>query len=370
MINVIKNENGWTNSFQLKVSYDIELITDIFELENTALIENIIDNRSLIMIDDNVYTLHHKAIHNYYNHHQVTAKLIVLKGNESNKRFFVIKELIDQLCSYGLKRREPIIAIGGGVVLDIVGMVANLYRRGVPYIRVPTTLLGIVDASVGVKNGVDYDSQELGCFKNRVGSFYPPLRVLIDKKFITTQDDRNIINGCGEILKLALVRSLELFELLETYAKEIIRNKFQCNIGQRVIKLSIQIMLEEIGPNLWEQTLERCVDFGHTFSKVIEMIPNINIYHGEAVNIDGYICITISKNRGLITQNEYDRICNVMKNLGLPLMIQHVDLDILVKGLVEATEHRHGKQRIPLITGIGSYTIVNDIRNEELQEAI
>jgi 3-dehydroquinate synthase len=252
------------------------------------------------------------------------------------------------------------------VVLDIVGMVANIYRRGVPYIRVPTTLLGIVDASVGVKNGVDYDSKKFGCLKNRIGSFYAPTRVFIDKNFIKTQDDRNIINGCGEILKLALVRSLQLFELLEKYGKEIIKNKFQCNIGQLVIELSIQIMLEELGPNLWEEKLERCVDFGHTFSKVIEMIPNIDIFHGEAVNVDGFICVNISKNRGLISQQDYERICNVMNILGLPLIIPEITLDVLDKGLVEATEHRNGYQRIPLITGIGSYTIVNDIRKEEL----
>jgi 3-dehydroquinate synthase len=173
------------------------------------------------------------------------------------------------MCEYKLRRREPFLAIGGGVVLDIAGMAACLYRRGVPFVRVPTTLLAIVDASVGVKNGVDYCCAVTDeTYKNRVGSFYAPSSCLLDPSFISTQDARNISNGFGEILKLALVRSVDLFVLLETHGAALVESRFaKCasvpdGVAQRVIGLSIQIMLEELGPNLWEQTLERCVDYG------------------------------------------------------------------------------------------------------------
>jgi 3-dehydroquinate synthetase len=175
------------------------------------------------------------------------------------------------MCAYKLRRREPFLAIGGGVALDIAGMAACLYRRGVPFVRVPTTLLGIVDASVGVKNGVDYCCAVTDeTYKNRVGSFYAPSSCLLDTSFIATQDKRNISNGFGEILKLALVRSVDLYELLETHGASLVECRFEkCasvpdGVSQRVIDLSIQIMLEELGPNLWETTLERCVDYGTT----------------------------------------------------------------------------------------------------------
>ena len=107
---------------------------------------------------------------------------------------------------YKSRRREPFSAIGGGVVLDIAGMAACLYRRGVPFVRVPTTLLAIVDASVGVKNGIDYCCVSSNdTYKNRVGSFYAPASCLLDTAFIASQDRRNISNGLGEIMKLALV---------------------------------------------------------------------------------------------------------------------------------------------------------------------
>ena len=105
-------------------------------------------------------------------------------------------------------------------------------------------------------------------YKNRVGSFYAPSSCLLDTSFIATQDTRNISNGFGEILKLALVRSVDLFELLETHGDALVKSRFEKTptvpdgVGDRVIDLSIQIMLEELGPNLWEKTLERCVDYG------------------------------------------------------------------------------------------------------------
>lgn len=180
-----------------------------------------------------------------------------------------VDKLLDELCAYKLRRREPFLAIGGGVLLDIAGMGACLYRRGVPFVRVPTTLLSLVDASVGVKNGVDYCCALTDeAYKNRVGSFYAPSSCLLDNSFIATQDARNVSNGFGEILKLALVRSSDLFELLEAHGAALVESRFAKTasvpdgVSDRIIDLSIQIMLEELGPNLWEFKLDRCVDYG------------------------------------------------------------------------------------------------------------
>lgn len=105
-----------------------------------------------------------------------------------------VDTILEELCRFGLRRREPILAVGGGVLLDIVGMAASLYRRGVPFVRVPTTLLALVDASVGVKNGVDYCSCSMGPQKNRVGTFYAPVGAFLDKSFIASQVCSRIIH--------------------------------------------------------------------------------------------------------------------------------------------------------------------------------
>lgn len=281
------------------------------------------------------------------------------------------------MCVYKLRRREPFLAIGGGVVLDIAGMAACLYRRGVPFVRVPTTLLAIVDASVGVKNGVDYCCDPTNdTYKNRVGSFYAPSSCLLDTSFIASQNKRNISNGFGEILKLALVRSADLFELLETHGSSLVESRFADStsipdgVAQRIIDVSIQIMLEELGPNLWESKLERCVDYGHTFSKLLEMVPGADIMHGEAVNIDGFFCCLLSYLRGFITMDTVNRVFQCMQKLQMPTTSSHFTSELAWQSCKDAVEHRHGAQRIPLITDIGDSVCVSDITSDELDRAL
>ncbi len=281
------------------------------------------------------------------------------------------------MCIYKLRRREPFLAIGGGVVLDIAGTAACLYRRGVPFVRVPTTLLAIVDASVGVKNGVDYLCECVNeTYKNRVGSFYAPSSCLLDTAFIASQDRRNISNGLGEIIKLALVRSSDLFDLLETHGNALVDSKFSDTasvpdgVAQRIIDVSIQIMLEELGPNLWEYKLERCVDYGHTFSKLLEMVPGADIFHGEAVNIDGFFCCLLSYLRGFITMDTVNRVFRCMQLLELPTTSSHFTSELAWQSCKDAVEHRHGAQRIPLMTEIGDSVCVSDITPDELDRAV
>jgi 3-dehydroquinate synthase len=321
--------------------------------------------------------LYGDKIRAYFEMNKIELTVCVLRGGEPDKRPAAVDALLDALCVYKLRRREPFLAIGGGVLLDIAGMAACLYRRGVPFVRVPTTLLAIVDASVGVKNGVDYCCGATDeTYKNRVGSFYAPSACLLDPFFIVTQDERNICNGFGEILKLALVRSVDLFELLETHGAALIKSRFASvasvpdGVATRIIDLSIQIMLEELGPNLWEHNLERCVDYGHTFSKLLEMVPGADIMHGEAVNVDGLFCCVLSYLRGYISLELVNRILHCMKSLGLPTMSSDLTPELAWQSCKDAVEHRHGEQRIPLITDIGEAICVSDIRPDELDRAL
>lgn len=305
---IVTRTKGWRNVFTLPISYDVNMIPrgTLLDPTNPQLLDATGNhpegyNRRFAVLDDQVEHLYGDKIRAYFTANGIELTSCVLKGGEADKRpavstffsfsisyisivifvFYVlifdgiliftkaVDKLLDDLCVYKLRRREPFLAIGGGVLLDIAGMGACLYRRGVPFVRVPTTLLSIVDASVGVKNGVDYCCSVTDeTYKNRVGSFYAPSSCLLDTSFISTQNERNICNGFGEIMKLALVRSTDLFELLETHGTALIQSKFRetpsvpDGVTDRVIDLSIQIMLEELGPNLWETKLERCVDYG------------------------------------------------------------------------------------------------------------
>jgi len=177
-------------------------------------------------------------------------------------------------------------------------------------------------------------------------------------------------------LKLALVRSSDLFELLETHGAALVESRFSETpsvpegVGDRIIDLSIQIMLEELGPNLWETKLDRCVDYGHTFSKLLEMVPGADIMHGEAVNVDGFFCVVLSYLRGYIDIDTVNRIFACMKSLSLPTNSEDLVLDLAWQSCKDAVEHRHGEQRIPLITDIGESICASDITREELERAV
>lgn len=375
---------GWRNVFQLPISYDVNMVPHgtILDPQNPQLLDSTGPltegySRRFAVIDQEIDLIYGDLIRAYFFSHKIELTTCILKGGEDDKRPAAVDKLLDELCAYKLRRREPFLAIGGGVLLDIAGMAACLYRRGVPFVRVPTTLLAIVDASVGVKNGVDYCCGITNeSYKNRVGSFYAPSSCLLDPAFISTQDERNICNGFGEILKLALVRSVDLFELLETHGAALVKSRFASTPGvpegvaTRIIDLSIQIMLEELGPNLWEYKLERCVDYGHTFSKLLEMVPGADIMHGEAVNVDGFFCCILSHLRGYIPLETVQRVFACMKALSLPTNSPNLDSTLAWQSCKDAVEHRHGEQRIPLITDIGESICVSDITPDELDRAL
>lgn len=381
---VLTQTRGWRNIFTLPISYDVNVIPygTILDPANPQLLEATGYhpegyNRRFAVIDEAIDILHGSKIRGYFEAHGIELTASVLPGGEPAKRPTAVDQILDDLCAYKLRRREPFLAIGGGCLLDIAGMAACLYRRGVPFVRVPTTLLSIVDASVGVKNGVDFCCGATDeTYKNRIGSFYAPSSCLLDPAFIASQDKRNICNGFGEIVKLALVRSVDLFELLETHGAALVESRFQvtdnipANVGTRIIDLSIQIMLEELGPNLWETTLERCVDYGHTFSKLLEMVPGADIMHGEAVNVDGFFCCILSYLRGYIPRETVQRVLNCMQSLALPTHSADLNPTLAWQSCKDAVEHRHGEQRIPLITEIGESICVSDITQEELNRAL
>jgi len=381
---VVTTTKGWRNIFTLPIAYDVNMVPygTLLDSMNPQLlhatgVRQEGYNRRFAVIDSTVNDIYGNKIRNYFNQKGIELRVCTLNGGEAEKRPEAVDKLIDELCSYKLRRREPFLAIGGGVLLDIAGMAACTYRRGVPFVRVPTTLLAIVDASVGVKNGVDYCcniTEET--YKNRVGSFYAPSSCLLDPAFIATQDTRNIANGFGEIVKLALVRSNDLFDLLESHGQSLIKSKLSQNsqvpqgVTERIIDQSIQIMLEELGPNLWETKLERCVDYGHTFSKLLEMAPGADIMHGEAVNVDGFFCVILSHLRGYIDLETVKRIFSCMQSLSLPTNSTFLKPKLAWQSCQDAIEHRHGQQRIPLITEIGESICVSDITEDELSRAI
>jgi 3-dehydroquinate synthase len=382
MMDYDKFKRTWTVKTELPVEFKLTYSADIFNSLNHDLVSYKTNDRVMIVIDTNVHKFYAAQLMEYFNSHNVKYSMLVINTNEESKTWKDADHILQFFEDEGVLRREPIIAIGGGVLLDIVGFACSIYRRGIPYIKVPTTLLAIVDASVGSKVAVNHFER-----RNRLGAYYPPIATLIDKKFIKTQSEREIVNGIAEIFKLAIIKSPELFALLEENAELLIEEKFQHGaVPVRVINLAITDMIAELGPNLWERKLDRCVDFGHTFSPVIEMknltqefdpdnppyfTKDTMLLHGEAVALDCLYSSCIACLRGYIGQSVLNRIFNLAKRL--KLKTYHEDftkIELLQQSLADATKHRNGNQFAPLPIYVGNYKIVNDITESEMKYAI
>lgn len=377
-----------TGSFQVQavqaVSYSINEVSGLTDLDNPALRRGVVPDsfpsqlaveptdtigqRRFVIMDHNVHALHGANFERYFEHHGFEYKLLALPTNESTKSFDLVFEIAEELEKFGINRRkEPIIAIGGGVCLDVAGLAANLFRRNTPVIKIPTTLMAAVDAAVGIKTAVNFHNR-----KNKMGTYCPPLAVFLDRSYLRTLDQRNLSNGAAEMLKMACIKDYELFSILEEHSEDILASKFQGPIAGRAMRRSIQGMLEELEPNLWEHVLCRLVDYGHTFSPEIEMAAlasDDELLHGEAVNIDMAFTTHMSFNRGLISQTERDRVLSVMASLQLPMNHAVCNSPLFMKALTDTTKARDGWQRMPLMKGIGNAIFVNDVTAEEIAAA-
>lgn len=369
------NIDTWTVKTELPVSFQIKNSPNLFSRGNLSILEHGNKgpgSRRMVVIDKNLCNHYLSDVTNYFDHHGVEIHIVAIKSEEDDKNLETLMLVLGEMERFGLLRRsEPVIAIGGGVLLDIVGMAAGLYRRGIPYIRVPTTLVGLVDASVGAKTGINYQVR-----RNRLGSYYPPLASYLDKIFLKTLAPIEISSGLGEILKMAVIKDSRLFEVLESNGANLLSSKFQnCDYADEVIRLAVQGMKEELENNLWETNLERAVDFGHSFSPIIEMRSiEDNLYlplsHGQAVTLDVLFSCVISCQRGLLNEMNLYRIAQTARNMGLPTdhELFHDPLMIL-ESLKDTMKHRNGAQNLPMPVSIGDYVFVNDLSFDEIKLA-
>jgi len=365
---------------QQSVEYEIVLTRDVLDPANDVLAraggafpgESL--KRCCVVTETTVEELYGDRLRAYFLAHGVETRWLVLDPGEEHKSIDSALRVVDAFDAYGLLRRqEPVVAVGGGVLTDIVGFACSTYRRGLPHIKVPTTLIGLVDASIGAKTGVNHRDR-----KNRIGSYFPPRRALLDPAFLATLPDRQISNGLAEILKIALVLDGPLFALLEAHGPLLRGERLQgltpsgASAADEVLRRAIGGMLAELEPNLWEERLERHVDYGHSFSPALEMRAGSaepGLLHGEAVAIDMALTTVISCERAMLTVAERDRVLTVMSALGLPLTHPVCEAGLLESAMSDIVRHRDGRQRLPLATGIGSAVFVDDITRDEVRAA-
>lgn len=375
-------QHTWQVSTSKQVSYEVVLSSGLLNPSDPTLAtaggpREAPAGRRLVVVDATVHALYSSRIGAYFTRQGVEYETCVVDAHESVKSMDTVFEIVASMDAFGIpRRREPVIAIGGGVLTDLVGLAASLYRRSTPYLRVPTTLIGMVDAGIGAKTGVNFRQH-----KNRLGTYHPSAVTLIDREFLRTLGPRHLRNGLAEILKMALVKDGTLFEHLEAHGPRVVEERMQSvasadgssdggTVAQDMVARAIGSMLEELQPNLWEHELQRLVDFGHSFSPAIEMAALPELLHGEAVCVDMALSAVLSHRRGLLERRDLVRILGVMDRLELPAWHPVCTPELLRQGLADTVRHRDGRQLLPLPDGIGRARFVDDVSGTELDAAL
>jgi 3-dehydroquinate synthase len=255
---------------------------------------------SIFLVDENVFAQHEKRFKGW--------KTIVIKSGEENKNQTTVDSIIQQLIELNADRKTILIGVGGGVITDITGYVASVFMRGIKFGFVPTTILAMVDASIGGKNGID-----VGVYKNMVGTINQPAFILHDLIFLNTLPETEWQNGFAEIIKHACIKDASMFKELEANSlkKYQLKKTLLCNLIQHNALLKTKVVIKDE----FETGDRKLLNFGHTFGHAIE--NTYKLPHGYAVSIGMVVACMISEQY----QNFKDtnRVVELIKKYGLPV---------------------------------------------------
>lgn len=357
-----------------KIEYDLIYVEGIFDPARYALADCYRPyGRALMVVDETVYELYRERIHTYFDCHGIALTVLPVQIRETAKSLDTFERIVTEFDAYGLVRTEPVLVVGGGLTTDVAGFACASYRRNTPYIRIPTTLIGLIDASVSIKVAVNH-----GKNKNRLGAYHASQKVFLDFSFLATLPTDQVRNGMAELIKIAVVGNEEIFTLLETYGPDLLRTRFGHldrsdelrRVGHRLTYAAIATMLELEAPNLHEIDLDRVIAFGHTWSPTLELTPPTPFFHGHAINIDMALSVTLAEQRGLLSTADRDRVLGVMSALGLALDSEYLTADLLNSATAAILKTRDGQLRAAVPDPIGRCTFLNDVTAEELADTL
>jgi 3-dehydroquinate synthase len=355
--------------FAVAYEYPVHFTEFLFDPANPVLVEALARHepqrrhRCLVFVDDGLLEARPglvDEITDYARHHAARMELVaapfpVPGGERIKSELFFVEQMQQRLFEHRIDRHSYVIAIGGGAVLDAVGLVAAVTHRGVRLIRVPTTVLAQDDSGVGVKNGVNFRG-----VKNFVGTFAPPFAVLNDLDLLTRLSERDKIAGVAEAVKVALIRDRAFFTWLERNADELIT--FERRALAQMIRHCAELHMRQIahGGDPFETGSARPLDYGHWSAHKLESLTKHHLRHGEAVAIGMALDARYSVLAGLLAEGEDRRICALLEHLGFRLW--HPALEArgpdgslaVLEGLREFREHLGGDLTVTLLEGIGT----------------
>lgn len=288
--------------------------------------------------------------------------IITIKDGEEYKSLATAEEILNQLFTSKLDRKSTLIALGGGVISDIVGFVASIYQRGIDFINIPTTLLACVDAAVGGKTGVN---NSFG--KNLIGTFKQPKAVYCESSFLKTLPQRELSAGMAEFIKMALSfdeKSLEFIEKLDE--KDFFQN-FDDETYKQIIAKSVELKADVVSKDEKENNLRMLLNYGHTFAHIIEnQTAYKGFLHGEAVAIGMNMANRLALNLGLLKEDEVKKVQRLLSKFKLPTSYKIEDVNEFYEAFFLDKKTHNEKINFILLSKPGEAFIKNDVPKDVL----
>ncbi|WP_138204421.1 3-dehydroquinate synthase [Haloimpatiens lingqiaonensis] len=319
------------------------------------------ESKVFVVTDDLIYNTYKNNIE--WLKIKIPFKIFYFKNGEQSKNINTVKKVYDFLIENKVDRESILIALGGGVVGDLVGFVASTYMRGIRYINVPTTLLSQVDSCIGGKVAFNY-----GGIKNIIGSFYDPEFVYISLNFLKTLDRKEILNGLGEIIKYGLISDGKLLSFLNENAVPILNLEHDklLHIVIECLKIKNRIVVQDVQ----DLSIRNVLNFGHTIAHGIEVDSKYKIPHGVAVALGILVAIKISEIKLGLDKTLYNKLENLYRKFGLPTRYKVDNYKSFMYAINRDKKNINENINMVLLENIGKYKIKVNVKSEEILEAL
>ncbi|MGD1007574.1 MAG: 3-dehydroquinate synthase [Ignavibacteriaceae bacterium] len=344
-------------------SYPILIGSGILPKLNGLLEKYKLNRNILFIIDEKVMEYHNKRIVNELYSYKGKMNCYVVKQGEKSKSYLELNKIYSFLLKNNYGRDSLIIAVGGGVTGDLAGYAAATFMRGIQLIHMPTTLLSMVDSSIGGKTGINFEDK-----KNMIGAFYQPKLVLIDSDFINTLPEREIISGLGEVIKYTYLADEKFF----LYVLENLDKAYKNNdkvLGQFIYN-SVAIKAEVVSRDEKESGLRKILNLGHTFAHSFETNLKFKIKHGEAVIAGIISALFLSQKTGLISDQDLKYYLSLPLKVKLPLQLKKPGIENLYNVMLHDKKNREGKIKFVLVSGPGKIILDAEADKKAVSYAI
>ncbi len=330
-------------------TYDIEIESGLLKKLPIIFKRRYFGKKLALITDSNVFSIYGKMFVEKLELEGFNVTPIVFRAGEQSKNLSTLESIYEKLADNTFTRSDAIVALGGGVTGDMAGLAAATFLRGMGYIQIPTSLLAMVDSSVGGKVAVDLPQG-----KNLIGAFYQPDAVYTDPLLLDTLNDRQFSDGMAELLKHGFISDVNLYNELNDGMSFEFDRKALMNKLDKLIYISCNIKRTVVEQDEFDNGSRQLLNFGHTIGHAIERVQNYSgLSHGEAVSIGMVVVTELTEQMGLTKKGEAEKIRFILKKYGLPTAMPNVDIDKLIKAISLDKKNRSGKITIAYIEEIG-----------------